>query len=100
MRWSACCSDSDGEVCGFQLEFFDISGARTGTEPGKQTYALREHGVRDGLFHAGGSGDVAYLTEGYSCKALAVASLGLGRVVRRRRRVRSSAAPRRPSRPW
>ena len=26
------------------------------------------------------SGDVAYLTEGYSCKALAVASLGMGRV--------------------
>ena len=72
--------DADGEVSGFQLEFCDICGARTGTEPGKQTYALREHGVRDGLFHAGGSGDVAYLTEGYSAKALAVASLGLGRV--------------------
>ena len=47
----------DGEVSGFQLEFVDITGARTGTEPGKQTYSLREHGVRDGLFHAGGSGD-------------------------------------------
>ena len=35
--------------------------------------------MRDGLFHAGGSGDVAYLTEGYSVKALAVASLGLRR---------------------
>ena len=55
-------------------------GARTGTAPNKQAYSLREHGVRDGLFHAGGSGDVAYLTEGYSCKALAIASLGLGRV--------------------
>ena len=52
-------------------------GARTGAEPGKQTYALREHGVRDGLFHAGGAGDVAYLAEGYSCKPLALASLGL-----------------------
>jgi hypothetical protein len=72
--------DSDGKVSGIQLEYCDISGARTGTDPGKQTYALREHGVRDGLFHAGGSGDVAYLTEGYSIKALAVASLGLGRV--------------------
>jgi hypothetical protein len=72
--------DSDGKVSGIQLEYCDISGARTGTDPGKQTYALREHGVRDGLFHAGGSGDVAYLTEGYSAKAVAVASLGLGRV--------------------
>ena len=36
--------------------------------------------MRDGLFHAGGSGDVAYLCEGYSAKPLAVASLGLGRV--------------------
>jgi hypothetical protein len=72
--------DASGAVSGFQCEFCDIAGARTGTEPAKQAYALREHGVRDGLFHAGGSGDTAYVTEGYSCKALAVASLGLGPV--------------------
>jgi hypothetical protein len=69
--------DPAGEVSGFQLEFCDVLGARTGTQPNKQAFALCEHGVRDGLFHAGGSGDVAYLCEGYSCKALAVASLGL-----------------------
>jgi hypothetical protein len=71
--------DAAGEVCGLQLEFCDILGARTATEPTKQTYALREHGVRDGLFYAGGSGDIAYLCEGYSCKCLAVASFGIGR---------------------
>jgi hypothetical protein len=71
--------DPTGEVSGFQLEFCDILGARTATEPGKQSYALREHGVRDGLFHAGGAGDVAYLCEGYSSKATAVASLGIGK---------------------
>jgi Protein of unknown function (DUF3631) len=70
--------DDAGEPCGFQLEFCDVAGARTDTEPNKQSYALREHGVRDGLFRAGGEGDTAYLTEGYSCKAIAVASLGLG----------------------
>jgi hypothetical protein len=68
-----------GDITGFQLEFCDILGATTDTEPRKITYALREHGARDGLFFAGGNGDVAYLTEGYSCKALAVASLGIGK---------------------
>jgi hypothetical protein len=68
--------DAGDEVSGFQLEYCDIAGARTGTAPAKQTHALREHGVRDGLFHAGGSGDVAYLCEGYSSKPLAIASLG------------------------
>jgi hypothetical protein len=67
-------------VTGFQLEYHDILGARTGTEPKKITYALREHGVRDGLFFAGGEGDTAHLCEGYSCKALALASLGIGKV--------------------
>jgi hypothetical protein len=71
--------DAAGEVSGFQLEFVDIAGARTGTEPAKVTYALRPGGVAAGLFHAGGSGDVALLVEGYSCKALAIASLGIGR---------------------
>jgi hypothetical protein len=74
--------DSSGEATGLQLEYCDISGARTATEPFKQTYSLRANGCRDGLFHAGGGpGDTAYLTEGYSCKALAVASLGLGPAV-------------------
>jgi hypothetical protein len=72
--------DGAGEVASLQLEFCDRLGARSGAEPSKKTYALRPHGVRDGLFHAGGTGDVAYLTEGYSCKALAVASLGIGPV--------------------
>ena len=72
--------DAAGEVSGFQLEFCDIAGARTATEPFKQTYSLRENGVRDGLFRAGGTGETAFLTEGYSCKALAIASLGLGPV--------------------
>jgi hypothetical protein len=48
--------DADGELSGFQLEFVDALGARTGTTPAKQTFALREHGVRDGLFHAAASG--------------------------------------------
>jgi hypothetical protein len=69
--------DAEGEVCGFQLEFIDISGAKTGATPSKMTFALVENGVRDGLFHAGGMGDFAYLCEGYSTKALALASLGL-----------------------
>jgi hypothetical protein len=69
---------ADGEPCGLQLEFCNIKGDRTEKEPNKQTYALREHGVRDGLFVAGGEGDTAYLVEGYSCKAIAVASLELG----------------------
>jgi hypothetical protein len=70
--------DAAGETTGFQFEYCDILGARAAAAPAKQTFCLREHGVRDGLFHAGGgSGDVAYLCEGYSCKALAVASLGL-----------------------
>jgi hypothetical protein len=45
--------DAAGEVSGFQLEFVDVLGARTANEPHKQSYALREHGVRAGLFHAG-----------------------------------------------
>jgi Protein of unknown function (DUF3631) len=69
--------DAAGEASGFQLEYCDILGARTAGEPSKQTFALREHGCRDGLLHAGGEGDTAYLCEGYSCKPLAVASLGL-----------------------
>jgi hypothetical protein len=69
--------DAAGEVCGLQLEYCDIAGARTAAEPFKKTYALREHGVRDGLFSAGGDGETAFLTEGYSVKALAIASLGL-----------------------
>jgi hypothetical protein len=72
--------DAAGEVCGLQLEFHDILGARTAVEPSKQSYSLRPGGCRDGLFCAGGEGDVAYLTEGNSCKALAVASLGIGKV--------------------
>ena len=51
--------DAAGEVVADSSSSSSTSlGARTGTEPGKQTYALREHGVRDGLFHAGGAGDV------------------------------------------
>jgi hypothetical protein len=70
--------DDAGETCGFQLEFCTIDGARTAREPNKQSYATREHGVRDGLFIAGGAGDTAYLVEGYSSKAIAVRSLELG----------------------
>jgi hypothetical protein len=72
--------DAAGEVCGLQLEYCDIAGARTAGEPSKQAFALRKSGCRDGLFYAGGEGDVAFLTEGYSSKALAVASLGIGKV--------------------
>jgi putative DNA primase/helicase len=74
---AALLRDAGGALSGFQLEFCDITGARTGTAPGKQAYTLRELGVRDGLFCAGGSGAVAHLCEGYSCKALALAALGL-----------------------
>ena len=51
------------------------------------------------LFHAGGSGDVAYLCEGYCCKPLAVASLGARHGVRRRRPDTCSASRCRPSAP-
>jgi putative DNA primase/helicase len=70
--------DVTGEVSGFELSYCDIAGAAAAAEPRRQTYALREHGVRDGLFHAGGGESAtAWLTEGYGAKALAVAALGL-----------------------
>jgi Protein of unknown function (DUF3631) len=69
--------DSAGEVSGLQCEFCDILGARSADALGKQSYSLRPNGCRDGLFHAGGSGETAHLCEGFSCKPLAVASLGL-----------------------
>ena len=71
--------DAAGEISGLQLEHCDILGARAAAEPNKKTYSLREHGVRDGLFYAGGgSGDIAFLCEGFSCKPLAVAAAGIG----------------------
>ena len=71
--------DQRGAVSGLQLTFVDIKGRATGTEPKRITYSLRLHGVRDGLFHAGGgAGGTCYLAEGYLEKPLAIASLVLG----------------------
>ncbi len=73
--------DQAGEVSGLQLNFIDIKGRATATEPKRITYSLRPNGCRDGLFHAGGgTGDRCYLAEGYLEKPLAIASLGLGPV--------------------
>ena len=73
--------DRDGEISGLQLAFVDVTGAPSAKAPKRQTYALREHGVRDGTFRAGGGpGDVAYICEGYLEKPLAVAALGIGPV--------------------
>ena len=82
--------DRDGEISGLQLAFVDVTGALSAKAPKRQTYALREHGVRDGTFRAGGGpGDVAYICEGYLEKPLAVAA-----------RDRAGLRRGRPSDPW
>ena len=92
--------DRDGEISGLQLTFVDVTGAPSAKAPKRQTYALREHGVRDGTFRAGGGpGDVAYICEGYLEKPLAVAASGSGRSTARAAE-RSLAALRRPSPRW
>ena len=73
--------DQAGEVSGLQLTFVDILGATTAAEPRRQSYSLRQNGVRDGLFGPlGPTGAVAYITEGRLEKPLALAAAGLGPV--------------------
>jgi hypothetical protein len=73
--------DARGEISGLQLTYVDVLGHPSATEPRRETFSLRPNGCRDGLFRAGGgAGPRCCLTEGYTEKAIAVASVGIGPV--------------------
>jgi hypothetical protein len=73
--------DAGGAVTGLQLTFVNITGTPSATAPRRQSYALRQHGVRDALSGPlGPAGEVAYLVEGRLEKVVALAAAGLGPV--------------------
>ena len=62
---------------GAELAFIDVLGRPSATEPRRVQWRFTEHGCRDSWFFAGGSGNVAVVSEGFCAKPLATLACGV-----------------------